>query len=57
MIVKQFLHGLKNTIETRLGLKVYTAASMKECADVMLEQKGKFSLALLDYGFTRCSKW
>ena len=47
---KTILNGLKNTIESKLGLKVYGAASMKECADLMLAQKGKFSLALLDYG-------
>ncbi len=47
---KTILHGLKNIIETKLGLKVHTAASMKECADVVLKQKGKFDLALLDYG-------
>jgi len=42
--------GLKHTIEQQLGLNVVTAASMKECADVLLQYKGKFSLALLDYG-------
>ncbi len=47
---KTILNGLKDTIENRLDIKVYTAASMKECADVLLEQKGKFTLALLDYG-------
>jgi diguanylate cyclase (GGDEF)-like protein len=47
---KTILNGLRNTIENKLGLKVYGAASMKECADLMLAQKGKFSLALLDYG-------
>ncbi len=47
---KTILNGLKSTIENKLDVKVYTAASMKECADVLLEQKGKFTLALLDYG-------
>ena len=47
---KTILNGLKNTIASKLGLKVYGASSMKECADLMLAQKGKFSLALLDYG-------
>ncbi len=42
--------GLKNTIESQLGLEVYTAASQKECADLLLEHKGKFDLALLDRG-------
>ncbi|HIP55922.1 MAG TPA: diguanylate cyclase [Arcobacter sp.] len=47
---KTISQGLKHTIENQLGLNVVTAASMKECADVLLEYKGKFSLALLDYG-------
>ncbi len=47
---KTILNGLKNCIENRLNIKVHTAASMKECASVLLEQKGKFTLALLDYG-------
>jgi diguanylate cyclase (GGDEF)-like protein len=47
---KTILSGLTNTIENQLGLKVYGAASMKECADLILAHKGKFSLALLDYG-------
>ena len=42
--------GLKNRIETQLGLDVYVAASMKECADLLLKHKGKFDLALLDRG-------
>ncbi|MCK5294488.1 MAG: diguanylate cyclase [Arcobacteraceae bacterium] len=48
--------GLKYIIEDRLGLNVYTAASMKECADLLLEHKGKFSLALLDYGLPDAPK-
>jgi diguanylate cyclase (GGDEF)-like protein len=47
---KTILNGLKNRIESKIGLKVYTAASMKECADLILQHKGKFDLALLDYG-------
>ncbi len=47
---KTILNGLKNTIESKLGIEVYAAASMKECADLILQFKGKFSLALLDYG-------
>jgi diguanylate cyclase (GGDEF)-like protein len=47
---KTILSGLTNTIENQLGLKVYGATSMKECADLILAHKGKFSLALLDYG-------
>ena len=42
--------GLKHTIEQQLGLNVVTAASMKECADLLLKHKGKFDLALLDRG-------
>ncbi len=47
---KTILQGLENTIKNKLGFNVYTAASMKECSDVLLKQKGKFDLALLDYG-------
>jgi diguanylate cyclase (GGDEF)-like protein len=46
---KTILNRLKIEIENELGLKVYTAASMKECADLILKHKGKFTLALLDY--------
>ena len=47
---KTILTRLTNAIETQLGIKVYAAASMKECADLILANKGKFTLALLDYG-------
>ena len=43
------LKSLKHIIQRKLDLKVYTAASMKECADLILKHKGKFTLALLDY--------
>ena len=46
---KTILNRLKTGIENELGLKVYTATSMKECADLILKHKGKFTLALLDY--------
>lgn len=46
---KTILNRLKMGIENELGLKVYTAASMKECADLILKHKGDFTLALLDY--------
>jgi len=46
---KTILNRLKIGIENELGLKVYTAASMKECADLILKHKGDFTLALLDY--------
>ncbi len=42
--------GLKHTIEEKLGLNVFVASSRKECADLVLKHKGKFDLALLDYG-------
>ncbi len=47
---KTILTRLTNAIESQLGIKVYAAASMKECADLILANKGKFTLALLDYG-------
>ncbi|MBI3873572.1 MAG: response regulator, partial [Arcobacter sp.] len=47
---KTILNGLKNTIESKLGYKVYAAASMKECSELILSHKGRFALALLDYG-------
>ncbi len=46
---KTILNRLKINIENELGLKVYTATSMKECADLILKHKGDFTLALLDY--------
>ena len=46
---KTILKSLKHTIEQKLNLKVFTAASMKECANLILQNKGKFQLALLDY--------
>lgn len=46
---KTILNRLKFSIEGELDLDVYTAASMKECADLILKHKGKFDLALLDY--------
>ncbi|BFU77600.1 diguanylate cyclase [Arcobacter sp. 15-2] len=46
---KTIIQSLKHSIEEKLNLTVYTAASMKECADLVLEHKGKFTLALLDY--------
>ncbi len=46
---KTILNRLKMGIENELGLKVFTATSMKECADLILKHKGKFELALLDY--------
>jgi len=46
---KTILNRLKTSIENELGLKVYTATSMKECADLILKHKGDFTLALLDY--------
>jgi len=46
---KTILSSLKHAIQSKLDITVYTAASMKECADLILKYKGKFSLALLDY--------
>lgn len=46
---KTILNRLKIGIENELGLTVYTATSMKECADLILKYKGDFTLALLDY--------
>lgn len=46
---KTIIQSLKHSIEEKLNLTVYTASSMKECADLVLEHKGKFTLALLDY--------
>jgi len=46
---KTILSRLKTGIENELGIKVYTATTMKECADLILEHKGQFTLALLDY--------
>ncbi len=46
---KTILKSLKHSIESKLDITVHTATSMKECADLILKHKGKFTLALLDY--------
>jgi len=46
---KTIIQSLKHSIEEKLNLTVYTATSMKECADLVLKHKGRFTLALLDY--------
>ena len=46
---KTILKSLKHSVEQILDITVYTATSMKECADLILKHKGKFTLALLDY--------
>ena len=46
---KTILKALKHSIENQLEITVYTASSMKECANLILKHKGKFTLALLDY--------
>ena len=46
---KTILKSLKHSVEDALDITVYTATSMKECADLILKYKGKFTLALLDY--------
>ena len=46
---KTILKSLKHSVENTLDITVHTATSMKECADLILEHKGEFTLALLDY--------
>ena len=46
---KTILKSLKHSIEKQLDITVYIATSMKECAELILKYKGKFTLALLDY--------
>lgn len=46
---KTILKSLKHSIEKQLNITVYIATSMKECAELILKYKGKFTLALLDY--------
>lgn len=53
---KTILKTMKYKLESELGLKVYTAASMKECADLILKHKGKFDIALLDYNLPDATK-
>lgn len=52
---KTILNRLKFSIESELGVSVYTASSMKECADLILKHRGKFTLALLDYNLPDAS--
>ena len=53
---KTILSSLKHAIQSKLDITVYTAASMKECADLILKYLGKFSLALLDYNLPDAQK-
>jgi len=46
---KTILKSLKHSLEKDLAITVHTAASMKECAELILKNKGEFTLALLDY--------
>jgi len=46
---KTILNRLSLAIKEKLKIKVYTATSLKECADLILKEKAKFDLALLDY--------
>lgn len=50
------LKTMKLKLEGELELKVFTAASMKECADLILKEKGKFDIALLDYNLPDAQK-
>ena len=52
---RTILNRLKFSIESELGVNVYTAASMKECADLILEHRGNFTLALLDFNLPDAS--
>lgn len=44
------LNTLKSFIENDLDVQIFTAKSLKECAKVFLEQKGKFDVVLADLG-------
>jgi PleD family two-component response regulator len=47
---KTICQSLKTRIENQLSVRVLIANSMKESADILLQEKGKISLALLDRG-------
>lgn len=53
---KTILKTMKMKLEGELGVKAYTATTMKESADLILEHKGKFDLALLDYNLPDASE-
>lgn len=46
---KTILFGLKDSLEQNSEYKIFTAKSYKECADLLLQEKGDFDIALLDY--------
>ena len=46
---KTILFGLKESLESNKEYKVYTAKTYKECATLLLQEKGDFDIALLDY--------
>ncbi len=48
--------ALKNFLEDNLEIEVFTAKSMKETANVLLKQKGKFEVVLADLGLPDAPK-
>lgn len=53
---KTILYGIKSCLEESTNIQVFMAKSYKECADIILKEKGKFDLALLDYNLPDASK-
>ena len=53
---KTILNRLSSAIKNKLKVKVYTATSLKECANLILQEKGKFDLALLDFNLPDASE-
>jgi len=44
------LNGLVSVLENIDSLKIFTAKSKQECANLLLQEKGKFDIAILDLG-------
>jgi len=46
---RTILLGLKDSLSENKDYEIFTAKTFKECAKLLLEQKGDFDIALLDY--------
>ena len=47
---KSLIAGLINALEKKFSSEIFVAYSKKECANLLLQEKGKFDIAILDLG-------
>jgi len=53
---KTLISGLISVLKKNESLDIYTAHSKKECAQILLQEKGKFDIAILDLGLPDAPK-